>query len=140
MRQTTSPARPAACRGLGAAVLLALFALLHAIFSPGPSHLAALDPDGCRQRAAVAREHTSDLASAAVATGLGADGHHGGDAPPSCHASAPGARQPADVSPLHAVTGTAADTGAGSAAYGGTSGAARFFASAPSSGPAVLRC
>ncbi|AEM81989.1 hypothetical protein [Streptomyces violaceusniger] len=126
MRQTTSPARLAACRSLGAVVLLAFFALLHATSAQGPHTWPP--SDGCRQRAAVVREHTCDLTPAAVATGLGADEHHDGDASQSCDASAPGPRQSAYVSPAHTVAGTAADTGAGGSVHGGMSGAARSVA------------
>ena len=71
---TTAP-RPAAARGLGAVVLLALLALLHATFSPGPSHLTALDLDGCRLRAAATSAHLCETAPPVVVTAAGAEGH-----------------------------------------------------------------
>ncbi|MEU0720524.1 hypothetical protein ABZ498_25495 [Streptomyces lavendulocolor] len=141
MRKTTGPTRPAACRGLGAAVLLALFALLHATFSPGLAHVSALDLDGCRQRAALAKAHACDLTPPTVVTGLGAEGHHeDGDASQSCDASAPGPRQLADLSPLNAVSDTAASTGADPTTRDATPTARSSLAPVASSGPVVLRC
>ncbi|MFF5757467.1 hypothetical protein [Streptomyces longwoodensis] len=141
MRKTTGPTRPAACRGLGVAVLLALFALLHATFSPGLAHVSALDLDGCRQRAALAKAHKCDLTPPTVVTGLGDKGHHqDGDASQSCDASAPGPRQLADLSPVHAVSDTAADTGADPATREPTPTAQSPLAPVASSGLVVLRC
>ncbi|WP_329295817.1 hypothetical protein [Streptomyces pseudovenezuelae] len=141
MRKTASPTRPAACRGLGAAVLLALFALLHATFSPGLAHVSALDLDGCRQRAALAKAHVCDPTTPTVMTGAGGEGHHqDGDASQSCDASAPGSRQLADLSPVHAVSGTAVGAGADLAMRDVTPTAKSSLVPVTSTGPDVLRC
>lgn len=106
MRHTTfSTTRPAAARGLGAVVLFALLALLHATFSPGPSHISGLDLDGCRLRAAVSNAHNCPPVATVVATGAGAEGHHGDDASQSCDASGYGPRQLADSSSSQAASG-----------------------------------
>ncbi|MFF2514362.1 hypothetical protein [Streptomyces sp. NPDC058086] len=141
MRQSVSDTRPAARCGQCAVVLLALLALLHAMFSPGPSHLAALDLDGCRQRAAAARAHACDLATAPVLNGAGAKGHQDGDdASQSCDASAYGPRQLADLSSAHAVTDVTPGAGADHSASDAASGAALSTTPGTSSGSAVLRC
>ncbi|WP_031106816.1 hypothetical protein [Streptomyces sp. NRRL S-146] len=141
MRKTTGPTRPAACRGLGAAVLLALFALLHATFSPGLAHLAALDLDGCRQHAALAKAHECDLTPPTLVIALGAEGHHEDrDSSQSCDASAPGSRQLGYVSPVHAVSDTAADAGTDLAMRDATPTAKGSLVPVTSSRPDVLRC
>ena len=136
---TTAP-RPAAARGLGAVVLLALLALLHATFSPGPSHLTALDLDGCRLRAAATSAHLCETAPPVVVTAAGAEGHQDGDAPQSCDASGYGPRQLADLSHPPAVSGTT--PGAPAASTPGNVSPAVTSASAPGSpfGSVVLRC
>lgn len=140
MRQTTSTPRPAAHRGLGAVGLLALLALLHAMFSPGRSHLAALDLDGCRQCAPVAQAQSCDLAQPPALTGAGTEGHQDTDASHSCAASAYGPRQLANLSSAQAVTAASPGSGADPSAYVAVCGAARATAPGTSSGLPVLRC
>ncbi|KUO16238.1 hypothetical protein [Streptomyces dysideae] len=140
MRHVPSTASRAATRGLGAVVLLALLALLHAAFSSGPAHLSALDLDGCRLRAAAATAHDCQSAVAEVVTGAGAGGHHDGAAVQSCGASAYGPRALADLSHASAASGStpvvprAASPDDVSPAAGGVS-----LPGAPS-GSLVLRC
>ncbi|WP_328690024.1 hypothetical protein OHA74_12880 [Streptomyces phaeochromogenes] len=142
MRRTTpSTAEPAAARrGLGAVVLLALLALLHATFSPGPSHLSALDLDGCRLHAAAARAHLCETAVPVVATAAGTGGHQDGAASQSCDASGYGPRQLADLSHPPAPSGTT--PGVPAASSPGNLSPAVTGASTPGSsfGSAVLRC
>ncbi|WP_033309315.1 hypothetical protein RFN58_35315 [Streptomyces iakyrus] len=141
MRQPSSNARPAARRGLGAAVLLALLALLHASFSPGTVHVSALDLDGCLQRhLAATAAQPCDAAPVAALTAVGADGHHDGDAAQSCDASAYGPRQVADLSNDLAATDAAPGTGAARSAFGAVSGVASSVAPGTPSGSLVLRC
>ncbi|MFF1291687.1 MULTISPECIES: hypothetical protein [unclassified Streptomyces] len=136
---TTAP-RPAAARGLGAVVLLALLALLHATFSPGPSHLSALDLDGCRLRVAAASAHLCETAAPVVVTAVGVEGHQGGDVSQSCDASGYGPRQLAAFSHAPAVSGTT--SGVPAASPPGNVSPAVTGASAPGSpfGSVVLRC
>ncbi|MFI1731002.1 hypothetical protein ACH40E_17560 [Streptomyces acidicola] len=135
---TTAP-RPVAARGLGAVVLLALLALLHATFSPGPSHLSALDLDGCRLRA-VAASTLNCEASTVAATASGTEDHPGGDAAQPCEASAYGPRSLADFS--HPPAAFGATSGVPSAASPGNVSPAARGASVPDapSGSLVLRC
>ncbi|MGW1028230.1 hypothetical protein ACWD4J_31845 [Streptomyces sp. NPDC002577] len=89
----TTTAEAAARRGLGAAVLVALLALLHAAFTSGTSHLPALDLDDClRQHAVAPSGLPCDAAPDVALLDAGGDGHHG-DASQSCDASADGPRQ-----------------------------------------------
>ncbi|MCX5601247.1 hypothetical protein OOK29_24180 [Streptomyces phaeochromogenes] len=142
MRRTPGTTAPsaAAARGLGAVVLLALLALLHATFSPGPSHLSALDLDGCRLRAAAASTHLCETAAPVVVTAVGADGHQDGAASQSCDVSGYGPRQLADLSHPPAVSGTT--SGVPGASSPGNVSPAVAGASAPGSpfGSVVLRC
>ncbi|MFF0131747.1 hypothetical protein ACFYTG_39570 [Streptomyces mirabilis] len=141
MRQPVSDTRPAVRRGQCAVVLLALLALLHAMFSPRPSHLAALDLDGCRQRAAIARAHACDLATTPVFSGAGAEEHQDGDgASQSCDASAYGPRHLADLSSAHAVTDVTLGAGVDPSASDAASSAALSTTPGTSSGSVVLRC
>ncbi|MET9103689.1 hypothetical protein [Streptomyces antibioticus] len=138
---TTSTAKPAAARrGLGAVVLLALMALLHATFSPGPSHLSALDLDGCRLRAAAASAHLCETAAPVVVTAAGAGGHQDGDASQSCEASGYGPRPLTDLHRPLAMS--AAMPGIPAASPPGNVSAAATDTPAPASpsGSAVLRC
>ncbi|MDX6363136.1 MAG: hypothetical protein QOC85_2146 [Streptomyces sp.] len=95
MKQTSDTGRrTAAPGGLRAVLLIALVALLHAAFSPGSAHLAALDTDHCGQRAAssVAAvaydfDHCGLVHPVTVAVG-GVEKHLGGEAGTGCAASA----------------------------------------------------
>ncbi|MBA2810240.1 hypothetical protein E0500_023305 [Streptomyces sp. KM273126] len=135
---TTAP-RPVAARGLGAVVLIALLALLHATFSPGPSHLSALDLDGCRPRA-VAASTLDCEASNVLASAGGTEGHPDGDAAQPCEASAYGPRPLAEFARPPAAFGATSDVPS-AASPGNVSPAARG-ASDPDapSGSLVLRC
>ncbi|MCZ4513842.1 hypothetical protein O3Q52_38050 [Streptomyces sp. ActVer] len=136
---TTAP-KPAAARGLGAVVLLALLALLHATFSPGPSHLSALDLDGCRLHAAAPSAHLCETATPVVATAVGAEGHRNGDVRQSCAASGYGPRQLADLSHPPVMSGTT--PGFPAVSSPGNVSPAVTGASTPGSpfGSVVLRC
>ncbi|ALV33232.1 hypothetical protein [Streptomyces sp. CdTB01] len=107
MRHNPSTAPPAAAaRGLGAVVLMALLALMHAAFSPGPSHLSGLDLDGCRVRAAIVSAHSCQSVAAAVVTAAGTADHQDGDSSQSCDASPYGPRQLVDLDHPPATSGT----------------------------------
>ncbi|WP_327397541.1 hypothetical protein [Streptomyces phaeochromogenes] len=139
MRHTPSTARLAAARGLGAVVLLALLALLHATFSPGPSHLSALDLDGCRMHVVAVSTLDCEAPTVLVAA-AGAESHQDGDVAQSCDASAYGARPLASFSHPSAASGVMPDVHL-AASPGNVSPTARS-APAPdaSSGSLVLRC
>ncbi|KFF98268.1 hypothetical protein IQ62_25905 [Streptomyces scabiei] len=138
MRHAPDTARPAARRGLCAVVLLAL---LHAVFSPGPTHLSALDLDGCLRRTVTqASVQACDMTPPAVLGGVGTDGHQDGDASQSCDASPYGPRQLADPVRPMAVSGDPSGSEPGVPA----SALHRDGAPSPAGGTApgrlVLRC
>ncbi|WP_405961250.1 hypothetical protein OG235_36940 [Streptomyces sp. NBC_00024] len=139
MRHTPGTARPAAARGLGAVVLLVLLALLHATFSPGLSHLSALDLDGCRTHT-VAMGTLDCEEPTAVVTASGAEGHQDGDAAQSCDAPAYGPRTLAGPAHLPAVSGTMPGvTFAASPANVSPAARGASLSDAPS-GSLILRC
>ncbi|MDT9695149.1 hypothetical protein [Streptomyces sp. P17] len=141
MRQTFSTPRPMIGHSLCAVVLLALLALLHATLSPGASHLAALDLDGCpQQQRPAASAQTCVTAPVAALTEAGAVGHHDGDTTPLCAASASGPRQaahlPSPFATAHAVSGGAAALPARTSRADAT----RLTSPRAPSGSLVLRC
>ncbi|ALV33527.1 hypothetical protein [Streptomyces sp. CdTB01] len=142
MRRIPSTVRPAAARrGLGAVVLLALLALLHASFSPGPSHLSGLDLDGCRMRSLAASAHYCETVAPVLVTAAGSDHHHqDGDAAQSCDAFASGPRQFADFSLLQAAPATTSDVPMAPAPAGVPRAMTAAAAADSPFGPAVLRC
>ncbi|GAA3783651.1 hypothetical protein GCM10022206_23700 [Streptomyces chiangmaiensis] len=87
MQHTLITVGPATRRGLGAVVLLALMALLHASFSPGASHLSVLGPDGCRRQTAEAGVSGCPVGPPAVVRVSAGEDHRGGGIYPSCGAS-----------------------------------------------------
>lgn len=91
-----TPSRRAGPR-LGAVVLLVLLALLHAMFSPGSSHLSGLHSDGCLP-VTTASTYDYETVTPEVVTGADVEGGQGGDASPSCDASGYGPRQLGRVS------------------------------------------
>ncbi|MCX4920010.1 hypothetical protein [Streptomyces sp. NBC_00687] len=140
MRQSPDSARTVARRGLGAIVFLCLFTLLHATFSPGPAHLAALDLDGClRKSFAQAELQPCGKTPAATVTGADTDGHQDGDAAQSCDVASSGPRQLADLSPL-AAPAPQTDGEAPAKHPVRSRQGAHLPPDAPASGPLVLRC
>ncbi|MGC4971667.1 hypothetical protein ACLQ2D_02010 [Streptomyces sp. DT199] len=126
--------------GLWVVVLLAVLALLHATFSPGPTHIAVLDLDGClRQRAQVVMSETCPAAPVTALTD-GAGGHHEGDSAQSCDASAYGSRQLADVSHHFAASGDASGGEEELPACTVRADAACLTPPRPPSGSPILRC
>ncbi|MFE7390116.1 hypothetical protein [Streptomyces sp. NPDC057582] len=94
MAHTPGAVTAAARRGLGAVVLVALLALLHAAFTSSASHLSALDLDGClRRSAAVVPAPSCDTSAGTAVLDTRDGGHHHDDVPQSCNASAGGPRK-----------------------------------------------
>lgn len=144
MRHIPSRVGPAARRGLCAAVLLALLALLHVPFAPAASPLPALDLDGCSQPRAtgtgVPSAPAPTVPSTTAFTGAGGEGHQDDDTSRSCAASAYGRRQLAGAS--HALVSliTAPD-GRSLPVREPVQGAERACVPPlPPVGPVVLRC
>lgn len=141
MRHTPDTARSAARRGLCAVVLLALLALLHATFSPGTTHLSALDLDGCLRRSTTqAAAQACDTAPSAVVTGAGAAGHQDGDTSQSCDASSYKPRQLADTASPMAVSRFTSGGDPGVTAGPPLSGGAPSSVGGTAPGHLVLRC
>ncbi|MFJ8490450.1 hypothetical protein ACIRBZ_19145 [Streptomyces sp. NPDC094038] len=122
-------------------MLLALLALLHASFSPGSSHLAAIDLDGCRTHLVGVDPHRCHAAAPAVVTALDSGDHHqDGDASRPCDASGHGPRRLADLSHPLAASVTPSDTSVIPTRGGVTPAASGASATGPAFGPDIQRC
>ncbi|MFB6781330.1 hypothetical protein ACFCX0_28940 [Streptomyces sp. NPDC056352] len=94
MTHTPGAVTAAARRGLGAVVLVALLALLHAAFTSSTSHLSALDLDDCLRRSAAAASAPScDTSAGAAVLDTRDGGHHHDGGPQLCDASVGGPRK-----------------------------------------------
>ncbi len=103
MRQTPAIGTQVAVRGLCAAVLLAV---LHAAFTFGPTHLAQLGADDCRQRSVAAQEPMCAVPPVTLAAGEVDPHHQDRDGSQSCEAPGYVTQQTVrdDVAPASACT------------------------------------